>query len=352
MHSERSRPKPNYPMSMNGNEPSQLEANIEATIAAAHVVFSSQNSNAICELLVNSHATIDFADGYVDFGHWVNNYEVTLATSIVLYSRIAPVLNDTREMIRRVLNDVHQANGEHVSNVKIKIDQQNITDWRKQTGLLHDGQMNYAQAEADSLWGQGLRIFISHASEQKEKASALGGLLENEGMSVFIAHEDIHPTREWQREIEKALSSMDAFVALLTEEFKLSDWCSQELGFAVARSVPTFPVKMGADPYGFIGKFQALGACFLEVKREVKLHFIDHPKMLATKLAKFSKFTRDVERSRNFEESNDLACRLPEFDAVSDEQADKLAEAVNRNAQVRDSWGFNLKRESNGNLNI
>ncbi len=337
---------------MNENEISELEANIETTIAAAHAVFASQNSNVVCELLVNSQATVDFVDGYFDFGRRFDNYEVTLSASMGIYSKIAPNLEDIREEICRVLNDVHQVNGESVSRVRIKIDQQSISDWRKQTGLLHDGQMNYTQAEAGALWGQGLRMFISHASKQKGNASELGDLLENEGMSVFIAHEDIHPTWEWQREIEKALSTMDAFVALLTEEFKLSDWCSQELGFAVARPVPIFPVKMGADPYGFIGKFQALSADIHEVKRVIKHQFVDHPKMPATKLSKFSKFTNDIKSSRNFEESNGLSHRLPEFDVVSVEQADKLAETINGNDQVRDSWGFNRKRESNGNLNI
>jgi hypothetical protein len=50
---------------------------------------------------------------------------------------------------------------------------------------------------------------------------------------------------------------MDGFVALLTTEFHDSDWTDQEVGYALARRVPIISVRMGRDPYGFLGKFQA-----------------------------------------------------------------------------------------------
>ena len=63
-------------------------------------------------------------------------------------------------------------------------------------------------------------------------------------MSCFVAHVDIHPTKEWQDEIESALSSMDGFVALLTDKFHESDWTDQEVGFALARGVPIIAVRL------------------------------------------------------------------------------------------------------------
>ena len=55
-------------------------------------------------------------------------------------------------------------------------------------------------------------------------------------------------------------TAMDAFAALMTEGFHDSDWTDQEVGFALARGVPVIAVKLGRDPYGFLGKFQALRA--------------------------------------------------------------------------------------------
>ena len=61
----------------------------------------------------------------------------------------------------------------------------------------------------------------------------------------FVAHEDIHPTLEWQKEIERALYAMDAFSAIHTPGFSKSTWTQQEIGFAVGRGVKVISLKMG-----------------------------------------------------------------------------------------------------------
>lgn len=68
----------------------------------------------------------------------------------------------------------------------------------------------------------------------------------------------MHPTLEWQKEIERALNSMDAFVAIHTDGFSKSFWTQQEIGFAAGRGVKIISLKMGEDPTGFISVHQAL----------------------------------------------------------------------------------------------
>jgi hypothetical protein len=102
------------------------------------------------------------------------------------------------------------------------------------------------------------RIFISHISKDKDKATRLKDSLEPYGISGFVAHEDIHPTAEWQIEIERALYAMDAFIAIHTKGFSASFWTQQEIGFAVARGVKIISFEMGEVPTGFISKRQAL----------------------------------------------------------------------------------------------
>ena len=53
---------------------------------------------------------------------------------------------------------------------------------------------------------------------------------------------------------------MDLLCAILTPNFYQSKWCDQEVGIALGRSVPTLCIKKGADPHGFIGKYQAIKA--------------------------------------------------------------------------------------------
>ncbi|MFK7973514.1 MAG: toll/interleukin-1 receptor domain-containing protein [Rickettsiaceae bacterium] len=104
-----------------------------------------------------------------------------------------------------------------------------------------------------------LKLFISHRHKYQELVSELSESLRPYGISCFIAQKDIEPTEEWRNEIEKALRSMDVFLAFLTEDFSGGDWTNQEVGFAVARGVHIIPVKVSSkDPYGFMSIYQAL----------------------------------------------------------------------------------------------
>jgi len=118
-----------------------------------------------------------------------------------------------------------------------------------------------------------LRLFVSHTSRHKEKAMRLKECLVPFAISGFVAHEDIHPTLEWQSEIERALNTMDAFIAILTDGFSTSIWTQQEIGYALGRGVKVISFKMGEDPTGFVSKHQALprrGRTAEEIATEVE----------------------------------------------------------------------------------
>nr|WP_306670074.1 toll/interleukin-1 receptor domain-containing protein [Sphingomonas sp. R-74633] len=102
------------------------------------------------------------------------------------------------------------------------------------------------------------RLFISHISVDKAIATRLKEALAPFEIAGFVAHEDIHPTLAWQDEIERALYTMDAMVAVHTKGFSASFWTQQEIGFALGRGVKIVSFKYGEDPTGFIGKHQAL----------------------------------------------------------------------------------------------
>ena len=110
-----------------------------------------------------------------------------------------------------------------------------------------------------SFWHENyFRLFMSHRATYRRFASELQAQLLAFGISSFVAHEDIEPTREWQNQIETALETADALVALMHPEFHQSNWTDQEIGYALARHLPVVSVNLGCDPYGFIERFQAL----------------------------------------------------------------------------------------------
>lgn len=109
-----------------------------------------------------------------------------------------------------------------------------------------------------TFWKEGhVKLFISHLARKKETATELREELDRVGISGFVAHNDIAPSKEWQNEIEAALQTCDAVVALMVEGFHQSFWTDQEIGFAFGRGLPVIPVNMGENPYGFIAKIQA-----------------------------------------------------------------------------------------------
>lgn len=118
-----------------------------------------------------------------------------------------------------------------------------------------------AGAVESSFWLPGhFRLFISHLSSFAKTAGALRDRLREYGISAFVAHTDIKPTKEWQREIENALFSMDALTAVIMPGFKESDWTDQEVGVAIGRDVLVVPIMKGQAPYGLFGKYQGLKA--------------------------------------------------------------------------------------------
>ncbi len=104
------------------------------------------------------------------------------------------------------------------------------------------------------------KLFLSHLSSFKGTVAKLQDALRKLGISAFVAHVDIEPTREWQDEIEAGLLSMDALAAILMPGFKESDWTDQEIGVAVGRGVLVIPIIRGLNPYGLISKYQGFNS--------------------------------------------------------------------------------------------
>jgi hypothetical protein len=124
-----------------------------------------------------------------------------------------------------------------------------------------------------SFWRKDmLRVFVTHLAAHRAYAGELQEALLRYGISSFVAHNDIEPTLEWQVQIETALATCDALVALLHDKFHASYWTDQEIGFAMGRGVPVFAVRLGETPYGFIGRFQAFngnGKASADLAREL-----------------------------------------------------------------------------------
>ena len=178
-----------------------------------------------------------------------------------------------------------------------------------------------------------IKVFLSYHHSVRKIAGRMKGYLSALGMDVFLAHEDLEPSDEWQEEILKKLRECDVFIPLLTKNFHSSLWTDQETGIAVARNKLIVPVKFSVVPYGFIGKFQALKA-----RKELDDTCWRIVQKVASKPA-FRKGMRDgvikaFLESRSFEESARRAKMLVKFEPFSVTQLNRIVEGGARNTQI------------------
>lgn len=197
-----------------------------------------------------------------------------------------------------------------------------------------------AQVNAPSFWqAQEPRVFISHVSSFKKEATGFKTSMGLFGISGFVAHEDIEPTKKWQDEIELALSTMDALLALLTPGFNESKWTDQEVGVAVGRRVPVIPIRVGLDPYGLIGKYQAVQGA----ERKIPDICDEILSILLQKPGVGAKITdalmRQLTASGSWAEAKKNMDYLERCQHLKPEMIKVIEKAMEENPQVREAWG-------------
>jgi len=182
-------------------------------------------------------------------------------------------------------------------------------------------------------------LFISHTSKNSKDCTKLKDELKAYGISGFVAHADVQPTLQWQDVIENALHTADALAAMLTKDFVNSKWCDQEVGVAIGRGTLVVPVRLGADPHGFIGKYQGYTAS----DKNFKLIAKNLAEILINNKSTSSKMTHALvslfENSDSFAGAKDNMDKLEMITALPSELATRIKSAQKNNGQIRSSFG-------------
>jgi hypothetical protein len=255
-----------------------------------------------------------------------------------LFLRVAKTKEELEGRIAKDINSVHNVQNEYIDKVFLELEVTEDSNWREESGALLQGIRLVSEEATNRIWAESqYRPFLSHKSEAKTHAAELRDKLSRLGVSCFVAHTDIYPTREWQDEIENALASMDGFVALMTERFHDSDWTDQEMGYAFARGVPIIAVRLGTDPYGFIAKFQGLSC-----KREAIP--IEIVKLLMKSDRMFDSYLAALRGCGSFDRGNLLADILPAIKLPTPQQIEAIVDAYNSNTELQGSFGFNGRK--------
>lgn len=224
---------------------------VSEVVATLSEIFRHQGRPEVVELLDSAHARFD----EIDFDNWnggTYTWALCLNVPVPIFASLENRLSEIEQEIRAKLAPIER---NYPNN---PIGEVRITPIVAGSPLLGI-RMAPSDIEVRRLWpDRRFRLFLSHLSADKVEVSALKRALEIYGITAFVAHEDIEPSLQWRDEIELGLKSMHALVALVTPEFHNSHWTDQEIGWAFGRGVPVVSVRLGKDPCGFAGKFQAL----------------------------------------------------------------------------------------------
>ncbi len=222
------------------------------------------------------------------------------------------------------------------------LNDQNLVDLHAY--LLGDDAAPAQQPAVGRPWGTNpAAVFVSHVHEDAAFAGKVRDLLSKWwGIDAFVAHTDIDPSAAWRATIRSRLASCHFMVAILHDRFHLSQWCDQEVGWAMGRGIPVMPVRLGPAPHrrdGFMEEYQDLT---LDVSRA------DHPYFLAetifdrllanpmTHTVGVGALVEAFVHSPNYRTTDKLVPLLHAEPTLNRDQLRRLEYAVQTNNQVYD----------------
>jgi hypothetical protein len=303
-------------------------------VATLRQIFEHQNEKACLEVLTAAHPAVVFLHNEGWNGE-VTAYELLLAIPPVLFARIESKLGKIAERIDAKLS--HLNVGSELEIVKSSRIRPQLL-----AGAGSGEAVAPAVADVARIWTAAgkVRMFMSHVSQHRGVGSKIKETLASLGISAFLAHEDIEPNLEWQKEVETALLSMDVLCALITPEFSKSRWTDQEIGFALGRNVPIVAVHLGLAPYGFIAKIQATPGS-LSDPGGIASNVFDAALRIEPLRAKIIDALVDalVEAPSYLDARAGIKKLSPHQSALDNAQVERLLRAARDNSQVKEAFG-------------
>lgn len=182
-------------------------------------------------------------------------------------------------------------------------------------------------------------IFLSYSHDDRFLAGQIKNRLVAMSLEVFMAHEDIQPSVEWQEEIFKQLKNCNVFIPLFSSNFTKSKWTDQETGIAFGFEKIIVPVSLDDTmPYGFIGKYQTL-KCKNDIPETCKMIFQTIIRKPIGENLK-NNLIESLGTSSDYITSNDLAKILVDCAPFTEQQINELVYWFLVNDQVSGATTF------------
>lgn len=183
-----------------------------------------------------------------------------------------------------------------------------------------------------------LKAFLSYSTKDKKLAGSLKRQLEYWGIGVFLAHEDIRPSVEWQDEIIRNLQECEVFMPLLTGHFRESEWTDQESGMAIAHSKVIIPLMVEIDLHGFIKRYQALKLNVRDLSESSKNILLAISSNERLKKGAQEGFVSSFLASGGFDEANEKSELLESLGPYDKSQLNTIFQGSVYNTQISEAF--------------
>jgi hypothetical protein len=325
------------------DRPFLLPPKVESYLATLNRLYQRNGEIVLRNVIVNGIVSVHEEWDYDNWNGGPYGHAITFTIPEDLYLELFETRDAIQDRIAADLSKLDNSPNEHISAVFVEMNPSESDRWREESGILRQ-RMAPSSISAEALqriWGpRHVKLFLSHKSSVKADVTKLKQSLAKCGIAAFVAHEDIEPTQEWQREIERALFSMDALAALLTQDYHDSEWTDQEVGVAIGRGVPLVAVRLECDPYGLMGKGQGLGGCTwsdpdsaaIKIFHTLRKCLQDKSRLIECAIAAYSE-------SRSWEESVwRIEQLLSMFESLTSDQVTRVIEAYRANEKNKKSF--------------
>jgi len=183
---------------------------------------------------------------------------------------------------------------------------------------------------------QPLKIFLSYVSADKKLVGNLKGKLQDTyKFEVFVAHDDIVHSTQFDKSILETLRRIDLFIPVLTNNFHNSCFTNQEIGFVLALNKTVLPLKVESNPQGFISNYQAMVMKDIpETCNKIYSLLLTNIDFAHLRDLAINSLVLALQNSNNFDETNILIKQLRSIPKFSGEQILGIQQACNTNQQV------------------
>ncbi len=157
-------------------------------------------------------------------------------------------------------------------------------------------------------------------------------MLTSLGIEGFMAYDGHNLSGNFKMSVIDELNECEVFIPILSDNFRNSNYCSQELGIAYFRNLLIIPLSLnGTIPYGFISDFK-----HLHVNRNnIPLEYIIKPMVDYFPGVNIKgKLINALKKAYDFRSAEDIMKNLePYFDKLSNEEVNNIIDIFIENNQ-------------------